>query len=91
MIYELTEIDYDILNSIYFVEPFDKILEEVNYPPNVVADCLKSLISKKYVVALLWDDTKQDYVRSFMYDSDNMNAYSYLATKDGLLAHNSQV
>ncbi|NDC30869.1 MAG: hypothetical protein EBZ58_08050 [Bacteroidetes bacterium] len=91
MIYELTEIDYDILNSIYFVEPFEKILEEVNYPPNVVADCLKSLIAKKYVVAMLWDDTKQDYVRSFMYDSDNMNAYSYLATKDGLLAHNSQV
>ena len=91
MIYELTEIDYDILNSIYFVEPFDKILEEVNYPPNVVGDCLKCLIAKKYVVAMLWDDFKQDYVRSFMYDSDNMHAYSYLATKDGLLAHNSQL
>ncbi len=88
MIYELSEIDYDILNSIYFVEPFENILEEVKYPPKVVADCLKSLISKKYVVAMLWDEEKQDYKRSFMYDSDNMFLYSYLATKEGLMAHN---
>jgi hypothetical protein len=37
-----------------------------------------------------WDEEKREYVRSFIYDSDNMNAYSYMATKEGLMAHNTK-
>jgi hypothetical protein len=90
MIPELDDIEFEILNCLYFVEPFEKILEEVDFPANVVADVLKTLIHKKMVVAMFWDDKIQDYKRSFIYDSDNMNSYSYLATKEGLLAHNSR-
>jgi hypothetical protein len=91
MQYELSEIDFDILNVLYFVEPFSKILEEVNEPPKIVADCLKHLIAKKLVVPMRFDEDKQDYVKSFIYDSDDMHAYSYLATKNGLLAHNGRL
>lgn len=91
MQYELSEIDFDILNVLYFVEPFSKILEEVDAPPKIVGDCLKHLIAKKYVVAMRFDEQKQDYVKSFMFDSDDLHAYSYLATKDGLLAHNGRL
>jgi hypothetical protein len=87
----LTDIEYDILNAIYFVEPFENILAECNASPNVVADVLKQLIHKKYVVAMRFDEQKQDYVKSFIFDSDDMHAYSYLATKDGLLAHNGRL
>lgn len=86
----LTDIEYDILNAIYFVEPFQNILEECNAPEAIVADVLKQLIHKKYVTPMLFDEDKQEYVRSFFYDSDNMRAYSYLATKDGLMAHNTR-
>lgn len=91
MQYELSNIDFDILNVLYFVEPFSKILEEVDAPPKIVGDCLKHLIAKKMVVAMRFDEQKQDYVKSFIFDSDDMNAYSYLATKDGLLAHNGRL
>ncbi|MBP9187560.1 MAG: hypothetical protein KBE91_10290 [Bacteroidia bacterium] len=87
---QLTDIEYDILNAIYFVEPFRHILAECNAAPNIVADVLKQLIHKKYVVAMLFDDEKGEYSRSFIYDSDNMHAYAYLATKEGLMAHNSK-
>lgn len=87
---ELDEVEFEILNVLYFVEPFDKILEEVPHAANIVADSLKTLIHKKLVVAMKWDDSVQDYKRSFIYDSDNMRAYSYLATKEGLMAHNGQ-
>lgn len=87
---QLSEIEYEILDAIYFVEPFENILAECSAPANIVADVLKQLIHKKYVVAMRYDEAKEDYVRSFIYDSDNMNAYSYLATKEGLLAHNSK-
>lgn len=88
--YDLDEVEFEVLNVLYFVEPLDKILAEVNHPSNIVIDVLKSLIHKKLVVAMLWDEKNQDYKRSFIYDSDNMHAYSYLATKEGLMAHNSQ-
>ncbi len=87
---ELSDIEYDILNAIYFVEPFENILAECSAAPNVVADVLKQLIHKKYVVAMRFDEAQQEYVRSFIYDTDNMYAYAYLATKEGLLAHNSK-
>ncbi|MCZ2140980.1 MAG: hypothetical protein LC096_06260 [Bacteroidia bacterium] len=85
---KLSDIEYEILDAIYFVEPFDKILSECNAPANIVADVLKQLIHKKYVVAMRFDEVEQEYVRSFIYDTDNMHAYAYLATKEGLLAHN---
>jgi hypothetical protein len=90
MIPEIDDLEFDILNCLYFVEPFEKILEEVPHTPAVVGDVLKTLIHKKMVVAMKWDEEKQDYLRSFIYDSDNMHAYSYLATKEGLIAHNSR-
>ncbi len=86
---KLTPIEYDIINAIYFVEPFDNILRECKEPEPIVADTLKQLLDKNYVVAMRWDSEKNEFVKSFIYDSDNMRAYHYLATKEGLLAHTS--
>jgi hypothetical protein len=87
---ELTEVEYDILNVVYFVETYDKILEEVNYPANIVADSVKFLIRMKYISPMRLDPKTKDYVRSFMYDSDNMRAYRYIITREGLEAHNTR-
>jgi hypothetical protein len=87
---QLSDIEYDILNAIYFVEPFKTLTSECNTPANIIADVLKQLIDKKYVSPMQFDEQKQEYVRTFFYDSDNMDAYYYLATKDGLMAHNSR-
>lgn len=87
---ELSEIEYDILNALYFVESFAHILEECKEKPPVVADVLKQLIHRKYVVPMKWDEETKEYVRSFIYDTDDMNRYHYLITKEGLLAHNSR-
>ena len=87
---ELTEVEYDILNTVYFVETFDKILEEVSYPVNIVADSVKFLIRMKYISPMRLDPKTKDYVRSFMYDSDNMRAYRYIITREGLEAHNTR-
>jgi hypothetical protein len=87
---ELSDIEYEILNAVYFVEPFENILSECNEKEPVVADVLKQLIHKKYIVPMKWDEDKKEYVRSFIYDTDNMHSYSYLATKEGLMIHNSR-
>ncbi len=87
---ELTEVEYDILNAVYFVESFDKIIEDVKYPVNILADSLKFLIRKKLVSPMRWDEKRSEFVRSFMYDSDNMRAYRYIITREGLEAHNAR-
>ena len=86
----LSDIEYDVLNALYFVEPFDNILADCPYPETIVKDVLRQLITRKYVVPMRFDEQKQEYIRSFMYDGDDMRAYAYLATKEGLMAHNSR-
>jgi hypothetical protein len=86
----LSAIEYDILNAIYFVEPFQNILDECKAPEKIVADVLKQLIAKKFVSPMQFDEEKQEYVRTYFYDSDDMHAYHYLATKEGLMIHNSR-
>lgn len=86
----LSDIEYDILNAIYFVEPFQNILDECKAPEKIVADVLKQLIAKKYVSPMQFDEAKQEFVRTYFYDSDDMRAYHYLATKEGLMIHNSK-
>ncbi len=86
----LSDIEYDILNAIYFVEPFQNILDECKAPEKIVADVLKHLIAKKYVTPMQFDEQKQEFIRTYFYDSDDMRAYHYLATKDGLMIHNSR-
>jgi len=87
---DLTDVEYDILNTVYFVETYDKILEEVEFPANIVADSLKFLIRAKLVSPMKLDPKRKDYVRSFMYDRDNMRAYRYIITREGLEAHNTR-
>jgi hypothetical protein len=87
---KFTAVEYDILNTLYFVEPFSKIVEEVGGDPNIIRDSLRQLITHKYVSPMKWDEKKKSFVRSIFYDSDDMEAFNYIATKEGLLAHTNQ-
>ena len=87
---DLTDVEYDILNAIYFVEPFEKITEDVDFPVNIISDSLKFLIEHKLVSAMKWDPNKKVFIRSYIYDADNMKAYQYLITREGLEAHNTR-
>lgn len=35
-----------------------------------------------------FDEKEQEYIRSFIYDTDRMHDYRYMATKEGLMRHN---
>lgn len=85
MDYELSDIESRILDSLFFVETFQNIVKECGEKPAVVGDVLEQLIHKKFVAPMKWDDEKSDYVRSFIYDRDDLSAYAYLATKEGLM------
>jgi len=84
----LTDLQFDILDTVYFVEPLDKILEEVDERRPVILDELKNMIDKGWIQVMAFDEAPQDYLRTNIFDSDNLYEYRFLATKDGLLRHN---
>jgi hypothetical protein len=86
---ELNEVEYDILNAVYFVEHFDNIVAECKADRNVVADTLKSMIHKRWITPMKFDEKTKEYIGTHMYDSDNMGDYHYVATRLGLNVHNS--
>jgi hypothetical protein len=73
-----------ILSSLLFAEEFDSVMEEVKESEFLVADVLKQLIQQKLVTPMKLNEKNGDYEPSFMYDSDNMRAYRYRVTAEGL-------
>jgi hypothetical protein len=86
----LNDAQFAILDTLYFVEPFDQIIEESGLPESVVKDELRNLIAARWVQVMAFDETSKDFVRSTLYDADNMRDYHYLATKEGLLKHSGR-
>ncbi|MDP5171539.1 MAG: hypothetical protein NWR72_14940 [Bacteroidia bacterium] len=87
---ELNEIQFQVLDSIYFVESLQHILEEANAPRAVVIDEIRTMIDKGWVQVMGFDDKVGDYVRTAIFDNDNLDDYRFLATKAGLMKHNGQ-
>lgn len=86
----LTDIQYQIINSLYFVEPFDTLVQEVDATEPVIVNELRELIDKRYVQVMMVDETTGEKKKSFYYDSDNMRAFSYVATGDGISLHSQR-
>ncbi len=85
----MDELDFEILDAIYFVEPFNTILKEVSEKRiGVVKECLRNLIRKRWVQVMVWNETRQEMASTAFYDYDKMEDFHFLATKEGLMAHN---
>jgi hypothetical protein len=85
---ELNDVQFRILDAVYFVEPLSHILEDVGGPASIVLDELRQMIDKGWIQVMEYDAARRDYVRTPFYDSDHLEEYHFLATKAGLLKHN---
>jgi len=83
----ITEEQYKILDVLYFVEPLEKIIEETGLAKSIVINELKDLIALKFVQVMVFDEKAQDYLPTYFVGGDEMAAFSYLASRKGLLAH----
>ncbi len=85
---ELTELQFRILDSIYFMESLEHIVEEAEAPRAIVIDEIRTMIDKGWVQVMALDEDRGEYLRTGIFDNDNLGEYKFLATKDGLLKHN---
>ena len=51
----MPQLEFDILSKLYFIEAFDRLLEEVNASPNEIRDGLRNLLGRQYVAAFVFD------------------------------------
>ncbi|WP_205503903.1 hypothetical protein [Rufibacter psychrotolerans] len=85
----MTDQEFDILDELYFVTSFKELQQKTGLPEPAFREALRGLISMNYIKCLFPDqDTEVPF------DPDHFaregHAYFFLASKAGLLAHNSR-
>ncbi len=83
----MTDLEFDILDELYFVISFDELVENSGHSEDDVVNVLKELYNRKWIRVLLTVEKDED-PKSIDLDR-NYEKYLYLASKQGLFAHNS--
>jgi hypothetical protein len=80
----MTNLEFDILDELYFVISFDELVQKSELKEDDLIVGLKSLYDKRWIKILKTHDEEVFNVDLTV----NYHNYFYLATKQGLLAHN---
>lgn len=83
----MSDAEFDVLDQLYFVSKLDQIQEEIDIQTDELILVLSQLHQKGWIKIL---ETVDDEVSRDKLDLNNhAGQYFFLATKEGLLAHNS--
>jgi DNA-binding transcriptional ArsR family regulator len=85
----MNEIEYDIIDELYFVSSYGEIAQALNLSDEELSTHLAALIKKGYVKAL-YPDPDTEVVFDEAQFGIQYHQYFYLATKAGLISHNSR-
>lgn len=83
----MTDQEFEILDELYFVQTFDALLSSTDLSESELKQWLDKLIDKGWVKCL--DTLTEEVLTDSLDFNSHYKNYHYLATKAGLLAHNS--
>ncbi|MBA4301267.1 hypothetical protein SAMN03080617_02826 [Algoriphagus alkaliphilus] len=82
----MSDTEFDLLDELYFVQTYDFIKESLKWEDELLLETLNSLYQSGMIKCLSAPDTERfDQVDLF---KEGKNLF-YLATKKGLMAHNT--
>tara|TARA_A100000171_G_scaffold52642_1_gene72114 strand:- start:48 stop:302 length:255 start_codon:yes stop_codon:yes gene_type:complete len=84
----MTDKEFDVLDELYFVQPFDAILEETGLAKEELKQVLSGLLNKGWVKC--YGDRQAEMPIASKDLGNDLTSYFYLATKEGLLVHNGR-
>ena len=58
---ELTDLEFRMIDELYFVTSFNDLREAVNEESNIVHHGLKNLLEKQLITQLIFDEGLKDY------------------------------
>lgn len=84
----MTDNEFDVLDELYFVQPFNALLEETQLAESELKEVLSGLLSKGWVKCFGDRQAEMPIAPSDL--ENDLTSYFYLATKEGLLVHNGR-
>ena len=84
----MTDREFELMDELYFVQSFAELQKSCQMEAGDLEQLLMVLISKEWV---RWMESRTDDLPGDKpFKEEQMQQYYYLATKAGLLAHNSR-
>jgi hypothetical protein len=84
----LTNQEFELIDALYFTIPFDRLKVELDWEEHVLKEELLKLIQKGWVKCM--EGNGDEEVENLQKIDSNYRNLSFLATKQGLLEHNSR-
>lgn len=84
----MSENEFDILDELYFVVSYPDLKSTLSLTDNEICAALQSLIRQGYV-KILYPDQDTEHAYNETEFSSHCQDYYFLATKAGLVIHNS--
>ena len=84
----MSEAEFDVLDELYFVQPYRHLLAELEMEDAELKSVLMSLIDKGWVKCFL--SMEEEALSQALQMDTKYREYFYLATKAGLMTHNGR-
>ena len=83
----MSDLEFAVLDELYFIQPFGELMSSTQLEDHELKPILAKLLRKGWVRCY---ENVNDLVDESDFDFEiNFRQYYYLASKEGLLAHNS--
>ena len=82
----MTDLVYELLDELYFINNFEKLNEVIKLEESLLKKELWHLIELEWIIC--FDQDVEMNISLLDFDS-NFKKYHYIASKKGLLAHNT--
>ena len=86
----LSDLEFLILDELYFISSYNTVLQNVGYDEEIFRSALISLLEKGWISQMKYDSGRNDFERFDEADSTSISKSYFVATKQGLLIHNSR-
>lgn len=83
----MTDLEFQVLDELYFVKQFEVLQSETALAEPALRNALQQLLEKEYIKCL--KSPAEEVFADELNFAQDYRQYFYLATKKGLLAHNT--
>lgn len=84
----MTDLEFDLIDEMYFVVAFEVLQSTIQAEERELLQTLEGLLQKGWIKCF-WPQS-DEIITKFEDFSQHYKNYHYLASKEGLLAHNSR-
>ena len=84
-----SRLEFDVMDEVYFMSSFKQIAANTKASTEELTQTLISLLQNEFIQQLIYNPVINDFEKMDKYDEAQLTTASYVATRKGLLAHNS--